>query len=134
MDTRDNTRRCSGEYFYRVNFYGKRQHSFKVKYWSNSSCWRKKYLNTHLKETQFSVKWHLSISQGFQLFISPWMDVPHVWGHNSETKAQIKNPKTCGPPQWTTLANGVSYSCGRSVSIEKPRYKRRVSLSLFCFI
>ena len=52
------------------------------------------------------------------------MDVPLVWGHNSETKAQIKNPKTCGPPQWTTLANGVSYSCGPSVSIEKPRDKR----------
>ena len=25
------------------------------------------------------------------------MDVPHVWGHNSETKAQIKKLKTCGP-------------------------------------
>ena len=26
------------------------------------------------------------------------MDVPHIWGHNSETKAQIKKLKTCGPP------------------------------------
>ena len=26
------------------------------------------------------------------------MDVPHVWGYNSETKARIKKLKTCGPP------------------------------------
>ena len=31
------------------------------------------------------------------------MDFPYVWGHNSETKAQIKNPKTCGPSPWPTL-------------------------------
>ena len=26
------------------------------------------------------------------------MDVPHIWDHNSETKAQIKKLKTRGPP------------------------------------
>ena len=26
------------------------------------------------------------------------MDVPHVWGYNSETQARIKKLKTCGPP------------------------------------
>ena len=26
------------------------------------------------------------------------MDVPDVWGHNSETKAQIKKLKSCWPP------------------------------------
>ena len=26
------------------------------------------------------------------------MDVPHVWGHNWETEAQIKKLETCGPP------------------------------------
>ena len=31
-------------------------------------------------------------------YFSPWMDVPHVWGYNSETKARIKKLKTCGPP------------------------------------
>ena len=40
------TRRCSGEYFKWVNFYGKRQHSLKVKYWS-SSCWRKNIWMRH---------------------------------------------------------------------------------------
>ena len=38
------------------------------------------------------------IDSWYQLFLSPWMDVPHVWGHNSEMKAQIKKLKTCGPP------------------------------------
>ena len=49
------------------------------------------------------------------------MDVPHVWGHNSETKAQIKNPKTCGPSKWPPLAKGMPYSWVRNVSIEKPQ-------------
>ena len=53
--------------------------------------------------------------------------------HNSKTKALIKKVKTCGPSLRSTLANGMSYSYVRSVSIEKLRDKRRW-LSLFCFI
>ena len=49
------------------------------------------------------------------------MDVPHVWGPNSETKAQIKNPKTCGPSKWPPPTKGMPYSWVRNVSIEKPR-------------
>ena len=26
----------------------------------------------------------------YQLFILPWMNIPHIWGHNSEAKASIK--------------------------------------------
>ena len=47
------------------------------------------------------------------------MDVPHVWGHNSETKAQIKIPKTCGPSKWPPLTTGMSYLCVCNVSSEK---------------
>ena len=43
------------------------------------------------------------------------MDVPHVWGHNSETKAQIKNPETCGPSKWPLLTKGMPYSWVRNV-------------------
>ena len=53
------------------------------------------------------------------------MDVPHVWGHNSETKAQIKNPKTCGPSKRPPLTKGKPYSWVRNVSIEKPRDNRK---------
>ena len=53
------------------------------------------------------------------------MDVPHVWGHNSETKAQIKNPKTCGPSKWPPLTKGMPYSWLRNVSFEKPRDNRK---------
>ena len=45
----------------------------------------------------------------------------YVWDHISEGKACIKNPKTCGPSKWPPLTNSMSYSYGRSVSIEKPR-------------
>ena len=58
----------------------------------------------------------------------------YVWDYISKGKARIKNPKTCGPPKWPLLTNGMSCSCGRSVSIEKPRDKRRSPLSLSCFI
>jgi len=57
-----------------------------------------------------------------------------VWDHISEGKACTKNPKTCGPYKWPPLTNGMSYSCGQSVSNEKPRDKRRSSLSPSCFI
>ena len=52
------------------------------------------------------------------------MDAPYVWDHISEGKVCIKNPKTCGPSKWPPLTTGMSYSCGPSVSIEKPRDKR----------
>ena len=58
----------------------------------------------------------------------------YVGVHISEGKTCIKNPKTCGPSKWPPLTNGMSYSCGQSVSIEKPRFKRRLSLSPSCFI
>ena len=32
------------------------------------------------------------------------MDVPHVWGNNSETKAQIRNPK------YVVLLHGLLYA------------------------
>ena len=57
-----------------------------------------------------------------------------VEDHNSKTKALIKKVKTCGPSPWSTLANGMSYSWVQSISIKKPCYKQRSSLSLFCFI
>ena len=63
------------------------------------------------------------LKQSF-LIISPCIDVPYVWDHISEGKACIKNPKTCGPSKWPPLTNGMSYSCGQSVSFEKPRDKR----------
>ena len=53
------------------------------------------------------------------------MDVAHVWGHNSETKAQIKNLKTCGPSKWPPLTKGMPYSWVQNVSIEKPRDNRK---------
>ena len=53
------------------------------------------------------------------------MDVPHVWGHNSETKAQIKNPKTCGPSKWPPLTKGMPYSWMWNVSIKKPSDNRK---------
>ena len=53
------------------------------------------------------------------------MDVHHVWGHNSETKGQIKNPKTCGPSKWPPPTKGMPYSWVRNVSIEKPRDNRK---------
>ena len=58
------TRRCSGEYFKRVNFYGKRQHSFKVKYWS-CKFWRKNismgynFLWNSILALDFSYSFHL---------------------------------------------------------------------------
>ena len=55
------------------------------------------------------------------------MDAPYVWDHISEGKECIKNLKTCGPSKWPPLTNGMSYSFGQSVSIEKPRFKRRLS-------
>ena len=55
------------------------------------------------------------------------MDIPNVWGHNSETKAQIKNLKTCGPSKLPTLSNGMPYSWVRNVSIEKLRDKLETS-------
>ena len=58
----------------------------------------------------------------------------YVWDHISEGKACIKNPKTCGHSKWPPLTNGMSCSCGRSVSIEKPYFKQRSSLSISCFI
>ena len=64
------------------------------------------------------------LKQSF-LFISPCMDAPYVWDHISEGKLLcIKNLKTCGPSKWPPLTTGMSYSCGPSVSIEKPRDKR----------
>ena len=53
------------------------------------------------------------------------MDVPHFWGHNSETKAQIKHPKTCGPSKWPPLTKGMPYSWVQNVSIEKPQDNRK---------
>ena len=47
----------------------------------------------------------------YQLFLSQWMDVPHVWGLNLETKAPLKKLRTCGSRQQPTLSNGMSYSC-----------------------
>ena len=61
------------------------------------------------------------------------MDAPYVWDHISEGKACIKNLKTCDPLKWPPLTTGMSYSCGQSVSIEKPRDKRRLFLSSSCF-
>ena len=58
----------------------------------------------------------------------------YVWVHISEGKTCSINPKTCGPSKWPPLTNSMSYSYGRSVSIEKPHDKRRSSLSLNCFI
>ena len=48
----------------------------------------------------------------------------YIWDHNSKLKALIKKVKTCGPALWSTIANGMSYSHVRSVSIEKLRYKQ----------
>ena len=42
--------------------------------------------------------WNSIEASGFQLFFSPWVDVPQIWGHNSETKAQMKKTKNT----WTT--------------------------------
>ena len=53
------------------------------------------------------------------------MDVPHVWGHNSETKGQIKNLKTCGLSKWPPPTKGMPYSWVRNVSIEKTRDNRK---------
>ena len=63
------------------------------------------------------------LKQSF-LIIYPCMDAPYVWDHISERKACIKNPKTCGPSKWLPLTAGMSYSCGQSVSIEKPHDKQ----------
>ena len=65
--------------------------------------------------------------------LSPGISL-YIWDQNSKTKAIIRNPKTYRPSLWPTVTNGMSYSCLRSVSIKKRRYKRRLSLSLFCFI
>ena len=72
----------------------------------------------------FTIIWIKLLIQSF-LFISPCMDAPYVWDHISEGKACIKNPKTCGPSKWPPLTTGMSYSCGPSVSIEKPHDKQR---------
>ena len=48
-------------------------------------------------------------------------------------KALIKKVNTCGPSPWSTLANGMSFSCVQSVFIERRRHKKRSSLSIFCF-
>ena len=53
------------------------------------------------------------------------MDVPHVWGHDSEIKLQIKNMKTCGPSKWLPLTKGMPYSWERNVSSEKLRDNRK---------
>ena len=58
------------------------------------------------------------------------MDAPYVWDRILEGKACIKNPKTCGPSKWPSLTTGMSYSCGQSVSIEKPRDKQRLAYKL----
>ena len=53
------------------------------------------------------------------------MDVPHVWSHNFETKAQIKNLKTCGPSKWPPLTKVMPYSWVWNISIKKPRDNRK---------
>ena len=71
----------------------------------------------------FTIIWIKLLKWAF-LFISACMHAPYVWDHISEGKACIKNPKTCGPSKWPPLTTGMSYSCGQSVSFEKPRDKR----------
>ena len=66
-------------------------------------------------------------------FSSPRISL-YIWDHKSKTKAQIKNLKTCGSPQWPTLSNRMSYSCVCNFSFEKSGVQWRVSLSLSCFI
>ena len=49
------------------------------------------------------------------------MDVPHAWGHNSETKTQIEKLITCGSWQWPTLSNGMLYLCMKLLLQETAR-------------
>ena len=53
----------------------------------------------------------------------------YIYDHKSKTKALIKKVKICGPSPWSTLANGMSYSCVQSVWIERPSHKRSWSWS-----
>ena len=57
------------------------------------------------------------------------MDVPHVWGHNAETKAQIKKLKTCWPPPLVIVSGETNIaSIWRAISarrrlLSKTNYK-----------
>ena len=70
------------------------------------------------------------LTLGYAVFQGP--EVPLTFVIITHTTALIKKVKACGPSQWSTLANGMSYLCLESVSIKKPHDKRWWTLSLSC--
>ena len=60
-----------------------------------------------------------------RLFLSTWFEVLYIGHHISKGKAWIKNPKTCGSSKWPPLTNEMSYSCVRSIFMEKWHHKGR---------